>query len=485
VEENVLNEIQAYAPICELQEEFQLMEFDIQIPEYINPDWNDDALYNLICANQDALVEVCGRMMTLSEAMNAHPGPWIPENEANLMAYAENLLASMSSFELLTSEEQETEPAENEQTTPLYEFEDLTSRKNSRYVEPDDEYESHLTQQEKDPSLQSSVEELDVLEHSLEEPAEFTYKTDIDFVDKQIDHNDSTQAVKLISTPETVIHDTEPECRAEDTKQREPAHMVEVEGESSSTVRQCESSSPSEMTTVRVTTEFTGETHAQSDTVIDTEELNPANEWVHNVIEDALVGSQVLKEQYEETVVTFEVTSGDAEVGSLTDYCPETEEDEPIDTPEHNDLQSIIPMVVEVEDTLIQLAEIIGSVVAEDEEIITITRKILEAPIKLDIVTQEEWAKFYVDIFEAVGLSYSPELIERLSVSATNWNLIDEIERLDDVEIGMNDCEDENTSAIVRKLIVTVVSIIQSIRHVFSIGSYVIKILFASRVDFQ
>lgn len=82
--------------------------------KFVNPEWDDSKLFNFVFTHQDELVRIGDAVMTLSEAMNAHPGPWTPENEPNLMAYAEHLYNNRLTETEEPEKEEEKKKEDNE-----------------------------------------------------------------------------------------------------------------------------------------------------------------------------------------------------------------------------------------------------------------------------------------------------------------------------------------------------------------------------------
>ena len=81
----------SFEAAIDLKEEGQTPKSNDSANTYINPDWDDSALFNFVSTHQNEPVRVGGAVMTLSEAMSLHPGPWTAENEPNLIAYAQEL----------------------------------------------------------------------------------------------------------------------------------------------------------------------------------------------------------------------------------------------------------------------------------------------------------------------------------------------------------------------------------------------------------
>ncbi|MBX4201835.1 hypothetical protein KW803_02995 [Candidatus Saccharibacteria bacterium] len=86
-----------------------------------NSQYWDQALHDLVSINQDVLVRPDwggGTAMTLSTAMNAHPGPWSPENLPNLISEVYRLLATRVEEAEEPAEEAESEEPDKTEEPP-------------------------------------------------------------------------------------------------------------------------------------------------------------------------------------------------------------------------------------------------------------------------------------------------------------------------------------------------------------------------------
>lgn len=107
-----MSEMVANSAVIESVPQHEAEQTTENMPEYIDPTWDDDALYNLVQQNQDVLVRVewlGDAVMTVSQAMNSHPGPWTAENEAALIMVVHGLLANRVTEEENTEEDNEDE----------------------------------------------------------------------------------------------------------------------------------------------------------------------------------------------------------------------------------------------------------------------------------------------------------------------------------------------------------------------------------------
>jgi len=478
-----LNETLYYEPAYEPVGDALAAEFDYQVPEYINPEWDDDALYHLICANQDVLVDVSGNVMTLSAAMNQHPGPWTPENEANLIAYAEGLLAN--TFIVPAAQEEVPEEAKNE---PVYEqdqAEDPPTLKIEEQVKVEYKPEIPEPQQVKSVPLQidNPIIPPEPIAPALAEAADRASG-------KTINHSHESDVKPEIAerdrAPDVVITITEPDDHTDVAEQRlEPALKIEVEEPQVLEYIQTEELEPLETAELSVA-EVMDEVLEENDTAVDDIVLDIGYKQIDDATADEPVEQRAFEDEHEVPFIAPELFVDAISLDLPTDHIPDSEDTDQTNTTEHDQPEQIVATIEDVESALRQLTELIGSETAEDDEQTNvILNKIFEAPTNLMVETKEEWAIFYVEIFEAAGIDYAPELIERLSAMTVERNLFDEVKCLNDTDCITAEGEDGSTRMMIKKLLVAIVNIIQAIRHVFTIGTYVLKLSVVPRVGYQ
>lgn len=481
-----MSETLYYESAYELAPESLVMESDDLVPEYINPAWDDETLYSLIFTYQDVLVDIEGETLTLSAAMNRHPGPWTPENESNLIAYAEGLLAR-ASIEPMELEEDSPEESENVPTFVPLQPEDQPIRSVVEQTQVEKDLEQPDTRQKKEAPAQIIIPPV---------PAETIPSTFVDVAAKDIGRLRSDPIERKIIdkneedeiTPDVVTQ------RSETNEHTEEEQIVDTTQLADVNEPQILESWPDAHVAIEIpnmaTTEATDFVREENDAVIDDEQLTvqyEAESYVevsdYEFVEDPKIVENAQTTSTEEP----DLAIADEDLIELSsDFGPEIDEPEHIDILEPTQVEPLGVVAEEVENELIQLAELIVSDMPEDggsvEEIV---HEILEATTTLDVETKEERALLYVEIFEAAGVAYTPELIESLSALTVEWNLIDEIERLDEAECGAVDSEDGSARLMVKKLLVAIASIIQAIRHVFTVGSYALRLCSVTRVGCQ
>lgn len=473
-----MSETLYYKPAYDTAANALVEEFDYQVPEYINPEWQDDALYNLICANQDVLVNVGGEVMTLSAAMNQHPGPWTPENESNLIAYAEKLLVGVLIEPEVPIEEILME-AENEPVFKQHQTKDHSELKIEEPAMIEYRPETLEPQQIKITPIQndSSIAQPESAKPTFTEPAE---KASSKVIRPSREFEARPSKLERVSAPDVITISAEPDDRTDNTEQiSEPTLGIKIEEPQTGEVSQSEEIEPLD-TTKLVKADVADDIYIENETAVD--DTMPDVEYEQA---DELVDQDVLENEHEVSFDVPEFYVDEVPAALPPDYDADIEGEYQTNTIEDDRSGQVIEMAGEVDIALLRLTELIGSDEIDDEETNAILNNIFEAPTNLAIDTREEWAVFYVEIFEAAGIAYTPELIERLSALTVERNLFDEIERLDDVGNGLLEGEDGGRRTMVRKLLAAIASIIQTIRHVFTIGTYVLGLSLASKAGYQ
>lgn len=472
-----MNETLYYEPAYEPVGDALVEEFDYQIPEYINPEWDDDELYNLICANQDVLVDVSGDTMTLSAAMNQHPGPWIPENEANLIAYAEGLLAG-ALIEPALPVEEVAEEAENEPVPEQQKAEAPPILKIEEQVKVEDKPATIEPQQAASPITPP--------EPTAPTFAKSFEKASSKIVNHPHEVEDKPKAVEHYKVPDVVTHTTEPNGHIDNAEQTlESVPSVEAKEPQIREDSQPEEPEPPEIKELAVA-EVTDEVYIENDAAVNDIVPDIEYEQADETGANESAEQDVLANEHEEPLNAPEFSIDEVPPVPPPNYYADFEKTDQTNTIEYDQPELVVVTNDEVENALVQLAELIASDGGEgDEEINATMDKIFEAPTNLAVETKEEWAIFYVEIFEAAGIAYTPELIERLSVLTVERNPFDQVERLDDVGYVTPEGEDGSTRMMIKKLLVAIASIIQAIRHVFTIGAYVLRLSLAPRAGYQ
>ena len=140
-------------------------------------------------------------------------------------------------------------------------------------------------------------------------------------------------------------------------------------------------------------------------------------------------------------------------------------------------------MAEEVESTLTQLAECITASDAQITETVNEhLDKIIETIAKFEVpdrenidteaMVQEELEELFTELFNLVGITYTPETINYLARQTLIWHLGDEIEKLKGEEETEEEVQpDSGTPAIVKKLIAALRMVKRAAeRHVYAIG---------------
>ena len=447
------------------------------VPEHINPDWHDDALYDLICANQDVLVEVDGCVITLSDAMNRHPGPWTPENEVNLIAYAESLLAAgltdLTVYEAPRPEEVIEEPPLDPRqpdvvlavhdTVHQVQVEDAPEKLTSPYDVPT------LTVPETTANLSEPVMTRVHVDGTIDADIGIAEQHDMPVDDPEV-YTDEPETVHRPAECENGIDmsdDVQPPTSTNEVEEL-PVREVHV---------------PVEMA------EIIAVVDEDDEATIDATRSDETDEPVDMAGSETPVEVDVPLS--ESAQIPSDVASGpvfdEMPPGLPLEDCVEILLTEPVTEIQPASIEPIDVAAEEVGSALMQLVELIGSDIAEDDDegVMTTVNDIIEAPATLEVETKEEWAVFYVEVFDAAGIAYTPELIERLSALTARRNLFKEIEAPVDSEGDTDEGKDASTRVLVKKLLVATVHMTQAVRHIHAIGTYALRLSLVSRVDYR
>jgi len=472
-----LNETLNYELVHDPVIEVETLEFTNQIPEYINPAWDDDALYDLICANQDVLVDVSGVIMTLSDAMNQHPGPWTPENEANLVAYAEDLLMK-TLLEPREPEEQMPDEAVVEPALDVTQQEDLSVLNVMKQDQSDSKIEEPIVPKETAPSPPPKMPSVTRSEPTIPIHTEPVVKSDNKIIDKPVEY---------VNTLETLNRSAEPDSRTETTEQiLKTIPSIEVEQ-----VRTHEEILPPE--SVFEMTEINGASELAEDPYVEIERFvesivleKDMNRPVDEVVTDELIEPPFFEDGHEPeddvSELILDAVRHDPLFEDVADVIINDEESSPAPL----QFEQVDVVAEEVESVFAQLAELVDANTSEDNErIATILGKILDTPVELGIKNIEEWERVYTELFVAANITCTSELVESLAVLTIKWNLADELERLETVSYDTSESENGAARAMVKKLLVAITNVLQTVRHVFAIGNYALRLSVALRAGYQ
>lgn len=471
----------AYDPIGE----FDVPEFDAQIPEYINPEWDDDALFNLISANQDVLVDVDGSIMTLSAAMNEHPGPWTPENEPNLIAYAEALLAKDLLEPKEVEEQLSDEVVEQETTLDL----PVVNEQASQDAVPRDSGEA--ASERSDLAHEKTALKFETPPAVADVPAPVRVTRAVKDIEVAVDDTGDSSALKRIDRNDQTKIGPRATGQVVETMQSDeaerpaPAEKVRPLPRQFPDVTEAVATPDTPMGMEQITIDTPDDT--DDEPVVDASALEATKpsvlapeEPIESHVNDLPI--DILETEIINEFETIEDDEDEVLLDVLAEDVPDVAEDL-IDEARSSETGEIAD---EVETALALLAELIESNEPEEnDEVSVILHDFFEAPTRREITTKEEWMIVYTELFAAAGVACSPETIESLAEITLKWNLIDEIEKLEDKERDVEVVDESNAHMIVRKLLAAFTSIIQAIRHIFAIGTYVLRLSVAPRVGYR
>lgn len=167
-------------------------------PDYIDPDWDDTALYDLVNANADVRVRLGGGVVTVSEAVCALPkSMWTADNQPNIIAYVEGLLANrVEETEELKeerTEENKSGAEENEALDEPSSIEEAVSGENLHdQTLATQENQTHADKTTAPPSAQEGAPNISS-QTSAEAVRDGSYQTDL----AEVGLSDDSLAVKI------------------------------------------------------------------------------------------------------------------------------------------------------------------------------------------------------------------------------------------------------------------------------------------------
>lgn len=476
-----MNETLYYEPSFEGLEDPIMIDLDNQIPEYINPEWNDDVLYTLICENQNVLVEVDGVTMTLSSAMNQHPGPWIPENEGNLIAFAEMLLAKKVE-ELVVTEEQLSVEIETEAFIEIVET---------------PKAETELVQVEPRLEEPTFIQSKAALDHHIEPTTAVQLKV-VPVRDVKIASR-MPRKIDLVTTPTKNTRPEHPEVSVEPVAEKIfPTEPNEVKS------RDVQLQVNAVMAINEEPLQEVENLVEESDTHMAVNLVEPAADLpVHAPVEES---ESVVTELFIE--ISHEANEENSEDGYELPVIDKVEdifdlevieEAEPVEHQSSPDildteytellqpdqLETIDTIAEEVENTFAQLiAQIELNEPDANEEVASILSEIIAPKVDIPRESKKDLEIVYEKLFAAAGITCTPELVETLASLTLQSNLTDVVESSEDTDLEISRT-DERIRALVKKLLVAVTHIIQTIRHVFAIGNYVLRLHALPTADYR
>ncbi len=107
------------------------------------------------------------------------------------------------------------------------------------------------------------------------------------------------------------------------------------------------------------------------------------------------------------------------------------------------------------------------------DKIIQVTLR-LEAPnsegAMIEVEDEEELEELFTELFDLVGISYTPELIDYLVHQTPKWHLVDEIEKLKNEQAIDEVPQDDAIHMMIKKLIASLKTLKRSIAHYCAIG---------------
>jgi hypothetical protein len=142
------------------------------------------------------------------------------------------------------------------------------------------------------------------------------------------------------------------------------------------------------------------------------------------------------------------------------------------------------PIVETIEEAVVELAETLE---ASEPQMVEVAKQILDkiiaVPAKLEAgidMTEEEaqteLEELFVELFERIGIDYTPELIESLARLTLAWQLTAETENLKIEEEQGELPQDTGTHEIIKKLLACLKSIQKAITHAGAIGKSALRL---------
>jgi hypothetical protein len=140
----------------------------------------------------------------------------------------------------------------------------------------------------------------------------------------------------------------------------------------------------------------------------------------------------------------------------------------------------------EIENSLIQLGEVIEVSEPEiTEKVNEILDKIIEVPAKLEIdeekniakiEVEEELEELFTQLFDKLGIDYTPELLESLARLTLRLHLVEEIEKRKEGEEINQTPKGSGTHEIIKKLLTGISNLKKAIANSYAIGKSALRL---------
>ncbi len=415
---------------------------------FINPEWRDDALYNFVSANQDVLVNVDGQVITISAAMNAHNGPWTAENEPNLLAYAQYLVANR----LNETEEEEKEKTAEEEPQAESEENNVTQETNEK-VTPDEKAPAVEQPVETQTNAQTNPVETQTITVGQAEtaPVDNFYEIESEIEQTVSLQQAGPQNLEALTVNQTNIrtlsgseNPNPKEAKSnitpttlEKTLNQTTPDNLEFKNQPIASIQELETIEPEQTPTYEIPDmvehfDIVGETTTIYDDVLSFGEDAP----------DGLSTDAELIEPAEfiegELVLIDHTSQLDLE---FIDHPVEFDINEPILIFENSESEQGLtePQRVEVNQTFAQLVEVVtveeSKAIETAQETIVGIINIVASYEKNDLEMSEDEAlaeleELFVELFESLQIEYSEEMPKTFARLALHGNLLDQLEKL-------------------------------------------------------
>ena len=486
--------------------EYQISQSENAAEDFINPNWDDSALTSFVRANADVMLNVGGTEMTLSSYVIAHQGPWTPENELTLMADFQEKLAN----NITKIEESEEEGQEEAVPVEVQEQPEEEQTAESKEVEPKVEAKSQSNKVQKTINKEDVKQHLKTVVKEIEQP-----ELSADIVGEVYELKDNIVPKPKLEAVDNV-HKSQPEQvtgpvpeagpaasaykksenapRESDTEAaKEPvaAPIVTTPTTQAELVEQVKPISDIRLTPqpeaeapyMPVVIEATLDTEPITEPFLETEHgaieyegIEPVNEEIR-LDEDETAELVDLSEEEPVTLATkvgVEDSDESVYIEPHLENAPEDlrieqapialAENEPVNLSPNEAIAYVQPVPAEeIEKSMIQIVEHIED---SEPEIMAAANKILdeikvmaaklEAEEEEDIIdeaqVQEELEQLFTELFETLGIEYTPVLIESLvALTAQSQNAY-EIGK-DDYQAEATPPHDRGTHEVIRELL--------------------------------